>query len=87
MTLVTSVLFLLEISTEVDNDIVVDSKVGDIGLLVDDIKVDNVTVVVVVPNINFSHRNCEDYFLNLMTLTTIALWSTRALLRPSRLSS
>ena len=49
--------FLLEISTEVDNDIVVDSKVGDSVLLVD-IKVDNVTVVVVVPNINFSCRNC-----------------------------
>ena len=51
-------MFLLEISTEGDNDIVVDSKVGDSGLLVD-IKVDNVTVVVVVPNINFSCRNCQ----------------------------
>ena len=79
-------MFLLEISTEVDNDIVVDSKVGDSGLLVD-IKVDNITVVVVVPNINFSHRNYEDDFLNLIKLTTIAFWSTSALLRPSRLSS
>ena len=51
-------MFLLEISTEGDNDIVADSKVGDSGLLVD-IKVDNVTVVVVDPNINFSCRNCE----------------------------
>ena len=76
-------MFLLEISTEGDNDIVVDSKVGDSGLLVD-IKVDNVTVVVVVPNINFSFRNCEDNFSNLMKLTTIAFWSTSALLRPSR---
>ena len=78
-------MFLLEISSEVDNDIVVDSKVGDSVLLVD-IKVDNVTVVVVVPNINFSHRNYEDDFLNLIKLTAIAFWSTSALLRPSRLS-
>ena len=51
-------MFLLEISTEGDIDIVVDSKVGDSCLIVD-IKVDNVTVVVVVPDINFSCRNCE----------------------------
>ena len=81
---------IVDVSNNVDDCcLTVDNKVTieSIEVIAVDNKVDNVTVVVVVPNINFSHQNCEDDFLNLMKLTTIALWSTSALLRPSRLSS